>query len=199
MPASRLTWIHLLIALSILLALVLAGILLVLLLPASSSGPTSVVSSQHIATAQTASGVDQQGNPTDATDAFTIGQTIYITYTVNDAGPGTAHIKLYNNGRLIDTQTQQFTRRSTYNAYFVFRATQPGNWEADLFWQSPGDSGDGTLEQKITFLVGSSASDASKLPVPPASCRAARLCCPWQTPATHDMMPTGRSIGALPA
>ncbi len=195
MPASRFTWIHLLIALSILLALVLAGVLLFLLLPAPSSGPASVVSSKHIATAQTASGVDQQGNPTDATDTFATGQTIYITYTVNDAGPGTARIKLYNNGRLIDTQAQQFTRRSTYNAYFVFQATQPGNWEADLFWQSPGTTGDGILEQKVTFLVGSAALE----PRAPAFRHGGSACGPWQTSATHDMMPAGHSTGTLSA
>jgi hypothetical protein len=157
-PAPRRSFLHLLIALSILLALVLGGILLFLfLISPSGSSPASIVSSKHIATAQTASGVDQQGVPTDANDTFAVGQTVYIAYLINDAGPGTVRITLYNNGHLIDTQDQQFTRRSTYNAYFVFPATQPGNWEADLYWQQPGTTGDGTLEQKVTFLVGSAA------------------------------------------
>jgi hypothetical protein len=161
-PASRFSLVHLLIALSILLALVLGGLLLYLRLTAPSGGPASVVSSKHIATAQTASGVDQQGAPTNADDSFAVGQTVYIAYLVNDAGPGSVRIKLYNNGSLIDTQAQHFARRSTYNAYFVFHATQAGNWEADLYWQEPGATGDGTLEQKVTFLVGNTALHLSR-------------------------------------
>ncbi len=163
MPASRFSLVHLLIALSIVLALVLGGILLYLRLTApAGSGPASVVSSKHIATAQTASGVDQQGAPINANDSFAVGQAVYITYLVNDAGPGTVRITLYNNGNLIDTQTQHFARRSTYNAYFVFHAAQAGNWEADLYWQEPGAAGDGTLEQKVTFLVGNTSLGLSR-------------------------------------
>lgn len=166
MPASRFSLVHLLIALSIVLALVLGGILLSMRLTApSGSGPAPVVSSKHIAAAQTASGVDQQGVPINANDTFAVGQAVYIDYLVNDAGPGSARIKLYNNGSLIDTQAQHFARRSTYNAYFVFHATQPGNWEADLYWQEPGTAGDGTLEQKVTFLVGSAPLGRSR-PLP---------------------------------
>jgi hypothetical protein len=194
--ASRFSPIHLLIALSIFLTLALGGALLfIFLAPTSERGPANVTSSKHIAAAQTASGVNQQGVPTDANNSFAIGQRVYIAYLVNDAGPGTVRIKLYNNGALIDTQTQHFARRSTYNAYFVFQAEQAGNWEADLYWQAPGIPGDGTLEQQVTFLVGSTSLGLPRLVPATSQTHPA----PWQTRAAHVMMTEELSFRARPA
>ncbi len=153
----------LLAALSALVTLALAGELILVFVQRSQQGqnPPTLANGDHITTAQTASGIRQDNSPIDSITSFRVGQTVYIAYTVTDAGPGNATIKLYNNGILIDTMSQQFPQRSSYNAYFSFQATQTGNWQADLYWQNQGETGQGSLEQRVTFLVGS----ASALPV----------------------------------
>lgn len=163
-PHLHLSPLTLLAALSILITLALLGGLIFVFAHRTPSGgpPSTAAGGKYITTAQTASGVRQDGSPRDSATSFNVGQTVYIAYTVTDAGPGTATIKLYNNGVLVDTMTQQFQQRSSYNAYFSFRATQAGDWEADLYWQQRGATGDGALEQRVTFLVG----NASALPAP---------------------------------
>src|ERR1051326_2180357 len=123
----------------------------------SDSPSTTIAHGASITTAQTASGVHQDGSPLDSITSFSVGQTVYVAYTVTDAGPGTATIKLYADGVFIDSMNQHFQKRSSYNAYFSFPARKAGDWEADLFWQEPGKSGDGSLEQRVTFLVGNTS------------------------------------------
>ncbi len=152
----------LLAAFSALITLVLVGALIYVFIPkTASNGPSpALAGGNYITTAQTTSGVHQNGSPVDALSSFSVGQRVYIAYTVTDAGPGTATIKLYDNGRFIDTMSQQFQQRSSYNAYFTFRAASAGDWEADLYWQNRGAAGVASLEQRVTFLVG----EASALP-----------------------------------
>jgi len=154
----------LLAALSALITLGLVGVLLfVLAHHMPQTGPaTNAAGGAYITTAQTTSGVHRDGSPVDSITSFSSGQTVYIAYTVTDAGPGTATIKLYDNGRFVDMLTHQFQQHSSYNAYFSFPATQAGDWEADLYWQNRGAPGVPSLEQRVTFLVGS----ASALPAP---------------------------------
>jgi hypothetical protein len=156
---TRLSLLTLLAAFSGLITLALVGSLLVILLRGTpqSHPSTAAAGGAAITTAQTASGVHRDGSPIDSLTSFRVGQTVYIAYTVTDAGPGTATIKLYDNGIFIDMMSQQFQQRSSYNAYFSFPATQAGDWEADLFWQQHGKPGDGALEQRVTFLVGTSS------------------------------------------
>ncbi len=163
-PHLHLSPLTLLAASSALITLALVGVLIYVFLPKTpgSSPSTTLAAGSYITTAQTASGVHQNGSPLDALSSFSIGQKVYIVYTVTDAGPGTATIKLYDNGRFIDTMSQQFQQRSSYNAYFIFQATKAGDWEADLYWQNRGTPGTGSLGQRVTFLVG----EASALPGP---------------------------------
>jgi hypothetical protein len=151
----------LLAALSALITFALVGSLIFVLIhtmPQKSAPDTRPAGGAYITTAQTTSGVDKNGSPIDSTTSFGAGQTVYIAYTVTDAGPGTVTIKLYNNGAFVDSTTQQFPQRSSYTAYFHFTAASAGNWEADLYWQNRGAAGDGSLEQRITFLVGNTSS-----------------------------------------
>ena len=150
----------LLAAFSALITLALVGILIYAFLPKTpgSSPSTTLAAGSSITTAQTASGVHQNGSPLDALSSFNIGQKVYIVYTVTDAGPGIATIKLYDNGRFVDTMSQQFQQRSSYNAYFTFQATQAGDWEADLYGQNRGAPGTSSLEQRVTFLVGEASA-----------------------------------------
>lgn len=162
---ARLSPLTILAALSALITLALVGSLIVVLIHNSQPGGPSptIAGGSFITTAQTASGVRQNGSPLDSLTTFSVGQNVYIAYTVTDAGPGTATIKLYDNGVFIDTMSQQFQQHSSYNAYFTFRATKAGDWEADLYWQTRGTPGNGSLEQRVTFQVGS----ASTLPARP--------------------------------
>jgi hypothetical protein len=162
---SRVSPLTLLAALSAVITLALVGSLIfVLLHQAEQVGPaSSLAGGAYITTAQAASGVRQDGSPVDAASSFRVGQTVYIAYTVTDAGPGTATINLYDNGVFVDSMTQQFQQRSSYNAYFSFKATKAGDWEADLYWQNRGSTGSGSLEQRVTFLVG----QTSTRPAPP--------------------------------
>jgi hypothetical protein len=155
-PPPRLSPLTLLAALSALITLALVGSLIFLLTHKTPQGGPAATPASGIAitTAQTASGVHPDGSPLNSITSFNVGQTVYVAYTVSDAGPGTATIKLYNNGAFVDTMSQQFQRRSSYNAYFSFPATQAGNWQADLYWQNRGKTGVGSLEQRVTFLVG---------------------------------------------
>ena len=148
-----------LIALSILTALALAGAILVVMArnTPQESPSTGLAGNRYITTAQTASAIDKHGMALNSTTSFSTGQTVYIVYSVTDAGPGTATIKLYDNGAFVDAMVQSFPQRSSYNAYFQFQATRAGNWEADLYWQNRGAAGDGALEQRVTFLVGASS------------------------------------------
>lgn len=149
----------LLVALSILIALALAGAILVVLTRNThqENPPAGLAGNAYITTAQTASGVDKNGIALDSTTSFSVGQTVYIVYSVTDAGPGAATIKLYDNGTFVDSMLQTFPQRSSYNAYFQFQAARAGAWEADLYWQQRGAAGDGSLEQRVTFLVGASS------------------------------------------
>ena len=160
--ASPLT---LLVALSILTTLALAGAILVVMVQNAhqESAPTDLAGNAYITTVQTAAGIDQNGRATNSNTSFSIGQTVYIVYTVTDAGPGTATIKLYDNGSFVDAMSQQFPQRSSYNAYFRFQASKAGDWEADLYWQRGGAAGAGSLEQRVTFLVGVSSWRAPAL------------------------------------
>ena|GEM_PF-1859328 len=159
-PLSRPSSLTLLIALSILLTLALAGgLIFVFVQRAPQGGPASgVAGDRYITTAQTASGVHPDGSPIDSTTSFNLGQTVYVAYTVTDAGPGTATIKLYANSLFIDSMTQTFQQHSSYTAYFSFKASKTGDWEADLYWQNRGAAGDGALEQRVTLLVGTDSA-----------------------------------------
>lgn len=155
-PHLRFSPLTLLAALSALVTLALVGSLIFVFAHNNqqSSPSTALAGGTSITTAQTASGVHQDGSPIDSATSFSVGQTVYIVYTVTDAGPGTATIKLYQNGVFVDSMQQQFAKRSSYNAYFTFPASKAGDWEADLFWQQRGKPGDGSLEQRVTFIVG---------------------------------------------
>jgi hypothetical protein len=150
----------LLAAFSALITLALVGTLVYVFLPrtSDSSPSTTLAGGNYITTAQTASGVHQNGSPLDSLSSFSIRQNVYIVYTVTDAGPGITTIKLYDNGLFVDTMSQHFQQRSSYNAYFTFQATRAGDWEADLYWQNRGAPGTGSLEQRVTFLVGGSSA-----------------------------------------
>jgi hypothetical protein len=115
---------------------------------------TALPGNTYISAAQTASGVRADGSPSDAQDDFAINQTVYITYLVSDAGPGTVIINVYVNNSFFASTEHTFPQRSSYNGYFRFQAPRAGNWEADLYWRAPGAGGDGILEQRVTFLVG---------------------------------------------
>lgn len=142
----------------------IGGLILVLVQNAQHNGPsTAVAGGASITTAQTTSGVQKDGSPIDAVANFSVGQTVYIAYTVIDAGPGTATIKLYDNGVFVDTMSQHFQQHSSYNAYFSFPARKAGDWEADLFWQQSGAPGAGSLEQRVTFLVGATSTLAQDM------------------------------------
>jgi hypothetical protein len=156
----RLSPLVLLAAISGLITLALVGSLIVVFVQnAQHSGPSpGVAGGTSITTAQTASGVHPDGSPIDSLTSFSVGQMVYIAYTVTDAGPGVATIKLYDNGVFVDTMSQQFQQHSSYNAYFSFQAKKAGDWEADLFWQPRGASGVGSLEQRVTFLVGETST-----------------------------------------
>lgn len=156
----RLSPLALLAAFSALITLALiGGLILIFVQNAQPSSPSKAVAGgASITTAQTTSGVRQDGSPIDAAATFSVGQTVFIAYTVIDAGPGTATIKLYDNGVFVDTMSQQFQRHSSYNAYFSFPARKAGDWEADLFWQQRGAPGGGSLEQRVTFLVGDTST-----------------------------------------
>jgi hypothetical protein len=156
-----------LVALSILTTLALVGAILVVIVQSAhqESMPSGLAGGTYITTAQSASGIDKNGRATDAKTSFSVGQTVYIVYTVTDAGPGTVTIKLYDNGAFVDSMSQQFPQRSSYNGYFRFPATKAGDWEADLYWQNRG-AGDGSLEQRVTFLVGASSLISALFVVP---------------------------------
>ena len=146
----------LLATLSGLLALALVGVLFLTLVKGAQPGQpsTALPGNAYITTAQTATHIHSDGSAADATADFAIKQPVYIAYTVNDSGPGIVTVKLYENGNFFAEQTHTFSRRSSYNAYFLFQPPTAGEWEADLYWRVPGASGDGSLEQKVTFLVG---------------------------------------------
>lgn len=134
------------------------GLLFALLSSARQDRPSSALpGNTYISAAQTASGVHPDGSPNDAQDDFAINQTVYITYLVSDAGPGTVIINVYANQTFFASTEHTFPQRSSYNAFFQFQAPRAGNWEADLYWRAPGASGSGTLEQRVTFLVGAGA------------------------------------------
>ena len=154
--ALRPSLLTLLAALSGLLTLALAGLVLFMLIKGAQPNrpSTALPGNTYITTAQTAAHIHSDGSAADATVDFATNQTVYIAYTVNDAGPGVVTVKLYNNGGFFAEQTHTFSRRSSYNAYFLFQPSSAGEWEADLYWRAPGASGDGSLEQKLTFLVG---------------------------------------------
>ncbi len=157
-----------LVALSILTTLALVGAILVVIIQNAQqeSMPTGLAGGAYITTAQTASAIDKNGEALDSNTSFRIGQTVYVVYTVTDAGPGTVTIKLYDNGAFVDSMRQQFPQRSSYNAYFRFPATRAGDWEADLYWQNGSAAGDGSLEQRVTFLVGTSSLISTLFVVP---------------------------------
>ena len=154
--ALRPSLLTLLAALSGLLTLALAGLLLFMLIKGAQPNrpSTALPGNTYITTAQTAAHLHSDGSAADATVDFAINQTVYITYTVSDAGPGNVTVKLYHNGSFFAEQTHTFSRRSSYNAYFLFQPASAGEWEADLYWRAPGAAGDGSLEQRLTFLVG---------------------------------------------
>jgi hypothetical protein len=161
---ARLSPLTLLAALSALITLALVGSLIFILVHARQPGAPSptIAAGKFITTAQTASGVRSDGSPLDSVTSFSVGQKVYIVYTVTDAGPGTATIKLYDNGVFVDSMSQQFQRRSSYNGYFTFPATKAGDWEADLYWQTRGTPGDGSLEQRVTFQVGDASTQSAR-------------------------------------
>ncbi len=163
-PTSRPSSLTLLIVLSVLLTLTLAGgLVFAFVQRAPQGGPASgAAGDSYITTAQTTSGVRPDGSPIDSATSFHLGQTVYVAYTVTDAGPGTATIKLYANTIFIDSMTQVFQQHSSYTAYFSFQVSQTGDWEADLYWQNRDAAGAGALEQRVTFIVG----NGSALPGP---------------------------------
>lgn len=154
--ALRPSLLTLLAALSGLLTLALVGLLLFTLIKGAQPNrpPTALPGNTYITTAQTAAHIHSDGSAADATVDFAVNQTVYIAYTVNDAGPGVVTVKLYHNGGFFAEQTHTFSRRSSYNAYFLFQPPSAGEWEADLYWRASGAAGDGSLEQRLTFLVG---------------------------------------------
>lgn len=110
--------------------------------------------SANITGAQTSSGMDANYKPTHVTSSFTVGQTVYITYTL--AGkPGYLIEKRYSSDGTLAGQTTSplAVRSGDSNGYVRFTATTAGSFVAGLYWCQQADCSDAALAQVVNYTV----------------------------------------------
>ncbi len=116
---------------------------------------TAVVASAVaiLSSVQMSSAVDSNYAPTNVTSTFTIGQTVYITFTINSHGnDGYIMGKWYLNGGSIFRK--EFHHVASHNfGYFSLPYQQTGNGAFALYWCIQQDCSDAQLAQVEHFTV----------------------------------------------
>lgn len=107
----------------------------------------------NITSAKTSGAVDSNYLPTDPKTSFSIGNTVYLTFTL--AGhPGYATTKIYRDGQFDIEATTPLTVQSGYtNGAFPFTPNHTGHFVAGIYWCTQADCSDAALAQIVAFTV----------------------------------------------
>jgi hypothetical protein len=97
---------------------------------APNLGPASVI----INSATTASKIDPTtAQPLNPTNQFSVGETIYLTYSVHPKAPGTVSAKWYTNKNLYQTSNSN-TITEAASGYIQMQFLQPTEGMVELYW-----------------------------------------------------------------
>jgi hypothetical protein len=122
----------------------------------SGSAPTSSqidpTAAKIITSAQTSSGVDSNGNPTDNQTNFTVGDDVYVSFD-STGQAGYVELTLYRDGNYdIKSDPLQLTDGEP-GGYFPITVNNPGQFVAALYWCNQSDCSDAALGQLVNFTV----------------------------------------------
>ena len=127
--------------------------------PSTSSGvPTSSQidpnAEANLSNAQTTSSVDSNYKPTNITSSFSVGATIYITYTLSGKA-GYFVEKTYDSTGAIALQSQSphSIPSGDGNGEVSFSLSNSGSYTTGLYWCQQSDCSDSALAQVVTFTV----------------------------------------------
>jgi hypothetical protein len=121
--------------------------------PATSVAPDLPVAptTQTITQVATAKSITSDNRPAERATEFAAGDTVYITYTVANAGPGDfLDVQLYRNGQALalqDTRTT-FDKGTSYHGYYSYRPTEAGEYRVEFSF-----NGQPVPGQVATFTV----------------------------------------------
>jgi len=117
---------------------------------ASQVNPTAAA---NITSAQTAASVDSNNRPTSPKTNFSVGNTVYITYTLA-GNAGYATTKIYRDGQF-DVQSDSPTTIPSGDTSEAFQLTvnNPGQFVAGIYWCTRSDCSDAALAQVVSFTV----------------------------------------------
>jgi hypothetical protein len=119
---------------------------------APTSGQVDPNAAKIITSAQTSSGVDSDGNPTDNQTSFDVGDDVYISFD-STGQAGYVQLALYRDGSYdIKSDPLQLTDGEP-GGYFPVTVNNPGQFVAALYWCNKSDCSDAALGQLVNFTV----------------------------------------------
>ena len=118
-----------------------------------SSSQVDSTAAANITGAQTAGGVDSNNQPTDVKSSFTVGNTVYVTFTT--AGhAGYITMKVYRDGQFDVQPDTPITMNSGDNVgAFTITLNNPGQFVVGLYWCTQSDCSDAALGQVTNFTA----------------------------------------------
>jgi hypothetical protein len=127
--------------------------------PTTSSGvPTSNQidpnAEANLSNAQTTSSVDSNYKPTNITSNFSVGATIYVTYTLSGKAGYFIEKTYDSNGTIaLQSQTPHAIASGDGNGEVSFSLSSSGSYTTGLYWCQQSNCSDAALAQVVTFTV----------------------------------------------
>lgn len=121
--------------------------------PGPSGSPVDGGASAIITNVQTTSSIDSNYLPTNVTNQFKVGNTVYVTYHLNLTQSGFVEAKVYLDG-VFGTKTSLGVTVGKYDhGYFNITYQKAGTGAFELYWCLQSDCSDAKLGAVATFTV----------------------------------------------
>jgi zinc-ribbon domain len=118
-----------------------------------SGSPVDPTSATIISNAQTASAVDSNSLPTNATSNFSVRQTVYVTFHLNTNGQaGYVQAKLYSDTTYVGDK-MLMVQSSYDHGYFSLELNTAATGIVELYWCAQSNCSDAKLATVVTFHV----------------------------------------------
>lgn len=121
--------------------------------PSPSGSPIDPTASQIITNIKTASGIDSNLLPTNQTDQFNAGDTVYVTYNLSLSQSGFVEAKVYADNTFVTKTSLAVTKGQVDHGYFKITFNKAAAGAFELYWCTQSDCSDEALGGVATFTV----------------------------------------------
>src|SRR5581483_4681688 len=110
----------------------------------------------------TASGIDNNYEPTQITNAFKVKQTIYVTFRISSNNQsGYLGAKWYADKQLVTSDSFHHSPSNDVGYFSTSYDVPTNNGTVEVYWCTKSDCSDGQLAQVLTFTVASTTVSVS--------------------------------------